>query len=89
MTAGTIALESGSMAEAIYDELVAELGDPGDASDTYAGIAAAIANAVVDHIAANADVTITTGDNALQRDPSTFSSTEGPASDRTLEGAIS
>jgi len=47
----------------------------------------ALAQAVVDEISANADVTITTDDNGLQQ--VSGSPTEPPASNKTLSGAVS
>ena len=55
----------------------------------YAIFARNVATAVVTHISANADVTITTSDAGLQRDPATSNDTLAPSGDKTLIGAVS
>jgi len=89
MDAGDNTVGAGTMAKAIYDEMISELGTPsGDVQTTWKKIAASIANGVVDHLAANADVRITTGDSALQRDDASSNDTLAPSSDKILAGAL-
>ncbi len=84
---------AGTMAKAIFDAMKTELDgfepDPDDSDATYARIAAAIANGVVDHIAANADVRITASDAGLQRDNTGGNpDTLAPSADVVLSGAV-
>lgn len=94
MSPGTRTVTAGTMARAIYDEIEAELDgfepDPDDPGTLWARLAAAIANGVITHMTANADVRVTigTGDSALQRDPATSTNTLGPSSPRSLGGTI-
>lgn len=93
LNAGTTELESGTLAAAIYDGLVAEFGSPAeDAVPAWTGAAAAIANAVVDHFTNNADVTVsvTPSDDALQQYDAGAGavSTLGPSTTQTIEGTI-
>lgn len=94
MTPGTRTVTAGTMARAIYDEIESELDgfqpDPDDPGVLWARLAAAIANGVIAHMTANADITVTigTGDSALQRDPATSTNTLGPSAPRALGGTI-
>lgn len=51
-------------------------------------ICESFATAIVSHLAANADVRITTSTAGLQRDPATSDPTLAPASDVVIAGAL-
>ena len=91
MTAGNESVAPGTMARAIYDELNSAFGAETDPLDTdRKKVAAAIAIGVVGHIVAQADVTVGTDDDGLQRDPVTpFAATLGPTSAVVISGAVS
>ena len=97
LTPGTSALEPGSLAALIFDNLAEEFGDefglpPPAAAPAWAGLASALARAVVTHLTANAEITVsvTPGDGSLQRyDPGGGAvPTLPPTSTQTLEGTI-
>lgn len=70
-------------------KLDAELGAATGAQDTdRAAICTALAEAIVEHLAANADVRITSSTAGLQRDPATSVATLAPATDVVISGAL-
>lgn len=94
LDAGDSTCALGTMARSIYDQLRSVWGEydaDTNEDDSQRDLAAAIAEGVVSHITANADVRVTigTGDSGLQRDPGTSTDTLGPSSSRSLEGSIS
>jgi len=87
LSAGTTALENGSLTKGIYEEFNSAFGTVSGAGDTTRRqIAAAIAKAVVDHIKTSADVVVTTSHAGLQRVSGT--PTDAPAAPVTLAGAV-
>lgn len=60
----------------------------GDDDTNRDAICTALAEAVVEHLAANADVRITSSTAGLQRDPATSDPTLAPASDVVISGAL-
>ena len=96
MSAGDREVAAGTMARAIYDAVIDELGT-GDTSDAdreqYRRLSAAIALGVVSHITAEAElrVVISTSDGALQRynDGRSDVGTLAPSAERQLGGTIS
>jgi hypothetical protein len=92
MSPGTNTVSAGTMARAIYDEIASELDgytpDPEAPDELWARLAAAIANGVIAHMIANADlvVQVTTSDGALQRYEGR--DTDPPTSTRTIGGSI-
>ncbi len=93
MDAGDETVGAGTMAKAIYDALASVFGAAPDADqdDNRKKAAAAIAQGVVSHIAANAevDVTIGTGDSGLQTTTTDGNPTDGPAADKSVSGTVS
>lgn len=90
MSAGDDTAAAGTMAGAIFTALESHLG----ASTTPAfeaqrkKLAAAIASGVVSHLAAHADVRITTATAGLQRDAADALPTLAPTSDVVIAGAL-
>lgn len=77
------------MSKAIYDKLNSEFGAESDPIDTERKRAsAAIAQAIVEYLSANADVRITTTDDGLQTGSTAGNPTTAPATDVVLSGAI-
>ena len=96
LTPGTSALEPGSLAALIFDNLAEEFGDefglpPPEAAPAWAGLASALARAVVTHLTTNAEITVSVTDGGLQRyDPGGGAvPTLPPASTQTLEATLS
>ncbi len=93
MNAGDETVAPGTMARAIYDALTGAFGAAPDAEQdaNRKRAAAAIAQGVVSHLAANAEasITITTADGELQTTTTDGNPTDPPASDVTLTGSIS
>lgn len=93
MTPGDATAASGTMAKAIFDAMESVMGaseTPAFATDRKK-IAAAIAQGVCAHLAANADVRITTGMAGLQRTPNPndpLVATLAPVADVVLSGAL-
>jgi hypothetical protein len=88
MNAGTDSVGANTMAKSIYDSLTSALGAAAssDEDTNRKKIAAAIAQGVVAHLAAHADVRITTSAGALQRAGGV--DTTAPSADRVLAGAL-
>jgi hypothetical protein len=89
LLAGTYSTPN-SMAKAIYDAVVAEFGAvTGDLDTDRQRMAEVIASGVVSHIAAHADVRVTTSDSGLQRDNTGGNpATLAPTGDVVLSGAV-
>lgn len=93
---GTSALEPGSLAELIFNNLAEEFGDgfglpPEAAVPAWTGLASALARAVVTHLTENAAITVSVTDGGLQRyDPGGGAvPTLPPAETQTLEATLS
>jgi hypothetical protein len=85
-----MAMNYTTMGNAIADEMLA-LMDPaptGAAETKVRDGCIAIAKGIVEHLAANADVRITTGMAGLQRDPASGDPTLAPSAPVVLSGAL-
>jgi hypothetical protein len=69
LEAGNNLIPDGSLARAIYDNLVTEMGDPEGSADVYRRLASAVAQAVVSHFQSRAEIAVevTPADGGLQR----------------------
>lgn len=87
---GDASLASGTMAKGIYDAMTVTLGAPTspDFVTQRSNLAAAIAQAVCAHIAAHADVRITTTMGDIQRSNNVGLPTLPPLGDVVLPGAV-
>ncbi|MCA9614428.1 MAG: hypothetical protein R3B99_13515 [Polyangiales bacterium] len=78
-----------TLAAAMKTQLEATLGAGRVASSPEVdAICTALANAIVSHLSANADVRITTSTAGLQRDPSSGDPTLAPSSAVVIAGAL-
>lgn len=93
LSAGSVSVDSegvvsgSGMARALLEAFIAKWPDVSSAPSWrqgLAGLAEAIAEAVVTEIATNAEVRITTSDDGLQRDPVSGTPTLAPTSLKTL-----
>ena len=89
MVAGDKTVAAGTMAKAIFDALIplGVISDPPLTTDElYKDVSAALAQAIVGYIKANADVVVRTTDVGLQRDDADGLDTLGPSNDVTMAG---
>lgn len=84
-----MAMNSTALGSLMKSKLDGQLGAVSGADDTARqAICTALAEAIVEHLAANADVRIASSTAGLQRDPATSTPTLAPASDVVIAGAL-
>jgi hypothetical protein len=84
-----MAMNSGALSALMQAKLTTAFGPTsGDEDAKRVAMCNALAEAIVEHLAANADVRITSSTAGLQRDPASSDPTLAPASDVVISGAL-
>ena len=84
-----MAMNASALGALMKTKLDAEIGAvTGDQDTDRSAICTALAEAIVEHLAAHADVRITSSTAGLQRDPATSDPTLAPSSDVVIAGAL-